>query len=1106
MLLRLDVLDSQMSSPAWIMQEVQSAASAVVAEASVSGPLVAGPNIGPPTPTAAPPAPVVGPLTPKVPYSTASDSVQEPVRPKFVNAPGYVVPAPSFTYNVIPKANSLSGSSQHLSSSNALKSNPVESAATLQPPVPGQSSSGPTLSYNLSPAIVGTPSGQQFQSGNVSISGRSEGAKTSATPAASQQPIVPGQPGQLTPLASVTTAQIMPPLIPSPVSVPKGASSIAAGFSFGGISQLAQKDPSSNSNASATVVKGAGTTSATSSSSQSVPLSVNTSSSSMSLPVARNSYPATMWMSTAPSFPSSVGILGTPGTPGPPGIVPSASMSTVSVRFAATDSSSSVVPRPLITSTTAAPSNPTMQQPIYPPYSPLPPMAPSSQGSWLTPQIGGLQRPPFLQYPGVLPGPFPMPIRGMPGPSVPIPESQASGVSPIGPPGGTPTLSVGSGNQLVNNTVKQSELSPPGIDQGKHARDGGAANNEELDAWTAHKTETGAVYYYNAFTGESTYEKPPGYKGEPEKVTEQPTPVSWEKLAGTDWTLVTTNDGKKYYYSTKTKVSSWQIPAEVAAMRKKQDGDSLKENTSLAQNTGVSSDKVSAPISLNAPAISTGGRDATALRPSGAAGSSSALDLIKKKLQDSTTPVTSSPLPTSSGPAMMDLNGSRAVEVTVKGPQSESSKDKQKDANGDGNLSDSSSDSEDVDSGPTKEECIIQFKEMLKERGVAPFSKWEKELPKIVFDPRFKAVPGYSTRRAVFEHYVRTRAEEERKEKRAAQKAAIEGFKQLLEEVSEDIDHKTDYQTFKKKWGKDPRFESLDRKERENLLNERVLPLKKAAEDKIQAIRVAAASSFKSMLQERGDINARSRWSRVKDSLRNDPRYKSVKHEEREILFNEYISELKAAEEEAEQAAKVKREEQDKLKERERETRKRKEREEQEMERVRLKVRRKEAVASYQALLVETIKDPQASWTESKPKLEKDPQGRASNTDLDQGDTEKLFREHVKVLYERCAREFRTLLAEVITAEAASQLTEDGKTILTSWSTAKCLLKADSRYSKMPRKDRETLWRRHVEEMTRKQKLASDSKQERQNKDTKDRSSLDSGRSPSVSRRTHGQR
>ena len=53
---------------------------------------------------------------------------------------------------------------------------------------------------------------------------------------------------------------------------------------------------------------------------------------------------------------------------------------------------------------------------------------------------------------------------------------------------------------------------------------------------------------------------------------------------------------------------------------------------------------------------------------------------------------------------------------------------------------------------------------------------------------------------------------------------------------------------------------------------------------------------------------------------------------------------------------------QDKLKERERELRKRKEREEQEMDRVRVKVRRKEAVASFQALLVETLKDPQVCF------------------------------------------------------------------------------------------------------------------------------------------------
>lgn len=47
----------------------------------------------------------------------------------------------------------------------------------------------------------------------------------------------------------------------------------------------------------------------------------------------------------------------------------------------------------------------------------------------------------------------------------------------------------------------------------------------------------------------------------------------------------------------------------------------------------------------------------------------------------------------------------------------------------------------------------------------------------------------------------------------------------------------------------------------------------------------------------------------MKDSLRSDPRYKSVKHEDRETLFNEYLSELKAAEQEVARIAKAKHDE-----------------------------------------------------------------------------------------------------------------------------------------------------------------------------------------------------
>ncbi|KAF8407472.1 hypothetical protein HHK36_006606 [Tetracentron sinense] len=1116
-----------MSSPAWLPQEVQSSASGVTSQAPL-GPPIAGPATAPPTPNAAHPAPVVGLPISKSSSDTASDTMQESVQAKYVTAPGYVIPTSSFSYSVLPKASTAPEITQQSSSipvnGQVIKSNPPASAAALQPPVPGASSStGPSFSYIISHDNVGSHSGHQFQSSTVIGSGHLQGGKTTPpTNAALLQPPVPGQPGHPNSFVRGPATQTMPPPIPSPVSVPKGAPSNAS-FSFNGVtgvSHLMQKDPplnsvdspgpklarsgktasgcprqvlhqldqykvrfsaGSNVDTSAAVAQDARNVTPESSSSQSFPLHTHiSSSSSITASTTLNLRPPTLLMPTSLSYPGLPRMPGTPGTPGPPGIDPSASFpSTVTVRPAAMDSSSSALLRSIMPSTSPVPSHPAVQQQIYPLYPSLPAMAPHPQGFWLQPpQIGGLPRPPFMPYPGVLPGTFPLAVRAMPLPSVPLPDSQPPGVTPLGP-GEYPSAFVDSGHQLASSSGMQPDLPPPGIDNNTRindlaSKDRGSVNNEQIDAWTAHKTDAGAVYYYNAVTGESTYEKPSGFKGEPDKVTVQPTPVSWEKLAGTDWALVTTSDGKKYYYNTKTKVSSWQVPMEVTEMKKKQEGDTLKEHTVPVPNAKVLTEKGSAPISLSAPAVNTGGRDATALRPSGMLGSSSALDLIKKKLQDYGTPVTSSPLPASSGPTTSDLNGLGTVEATVKGLQSENSKDKLKDANGDGNLSDSSTDSEDVDSGPTKEECIIQFKEMLKERGVAPFSKWEKELPKIVFDPRFKevghkiggprvlngeksiqnaeplivmyvprtamqkgcchikgrgqtlsplqkvhyvddgvypvlynivaafaaAIPGYSDRRSLFEHFVRTRAEEERKEKRAAQKAALEGFKQLLEEASEEIDHKTNYQSFKKNWGNDPRFEALDRKERENLLNERVLPLKKAADEKIQAIRTAATSSFKSMLQDNGDITTSTRWYRVKDSLRNDPRYKSVKHEDREVLFNEYISELKAGEEEVERTAKAKREEQDKLKEREREMRKRKEREELEMVRVRLKVRRKEAVSSYQALLVETIKDPQASWNESKSKLEKDPQKRALNPDLDPADTEKLFREHAKILHE----------------------------------------------------------------------------------------------------------
>ncbi|XP_059649866.1 pre-mRNA-processing protein 40C isoform X2 [Cornus florida] len=1078
-----------MASPGWLPQEVQSSTT----QASVSASPVAGPYMGPST-TPPTPVPVAGTPTSKGPRGTLGDSLQEATQPNIVNSPGYAAPPPLFSYNVLPNVNSTSGSSQQASPTPIMKSKLSASSALLQPPVPGLSaSSGPSFSYNILHAS------HQLQSGMPIAPGHSEGGKNTMSAAASLQPPVPGQSARPNSFVPGTAPLIMPFPVPSSLGVLNVASSNAVSFSFNGNPQSMQKDQTLKSNRP---TQESGSMSSTPSVSQSVSQpAYGASSSATAISSTPNLGPPTLWAPTT-SFYVPPGISGAPVTPGPPGIASSApSSSNVTAPSTATDSSSAL-PRHIIPTTTVL-SNPDVQHQAYPPYPSVPPVAAPSQGLWLQPpQISSLPRPPFVPYPAAFSAPFALPGRGMLLPSVPLPDSRPPGVTPLG----SPASYAVSGNQSESSGM-QREL-PPGIDNSKHANDvgikDGAAVNEQVDAWTAHKTETGAVYYYNSLTGESTYKKPAGFIRETDKVTVEPTPVSWGKLAGTDWEMATTNDGKRYYYNTKTKLSSWQIPTEVTEGRKL-DSEAFKEQSKSVPNTNILTEKGSSPVRLSAPAVNTGGRDATALRALGVPGSSSALDLIKKKLQESGAPVTSSPIPALSGQVASELNGPKSAEAMNKGLQSENSKDKIKDANGDGNISDSSSDSEDVDSGPSKEECIIQFKEMLKERGVAPFSKWDKELPKIVFDPRFKAIPNHNARRALFEHYVRTRAEEERKEKRAAQKAAMEGFKQLLDEAKEDIAQNTDYHSFKRKWGHDPRFEALDRKEREVLLNERVLPLKRAAEEKTQAIRAAVSSNFKSMLRDKGDITTSSRWSRLKDNLRDDPRYKSVKHEDRELLFYEYISELKAAEEEAERSAKAKREEQEKLKDRERELRKRKEREEQEVERMRSKARRKEAVESYQALLVETIKDPQASWTDSKSKLEKDPQGRATNPFLDQSDLEKFFREHVKILHERSVYDFRALLADVITTETAAQAMEDGKTILTSWSTAKRLLKADPRYAKMPRKERESQWRRYAEDLQRRLRLVLDQEEEKLT-DARSRSSIDSRKYLSGSRLSHERR
>ena len=69
---------------------------------------------------------------------------------------------------------------------------------------------------------------------------------------------------------------------------------------------------------------------------------------------------------------------------------------------------------------------------------------------------------------------------------------------------------------------------------------------------------------------------------------------------------------------------------------------------------------------------------------------------------------------------------------------------------------------------------------------VTPFSRWERELPKLVGDARYKAIDKPKERRQIFDDFCRNVAEEQRlskarKEQQAA--AAQPAFLSLLDEA-----------------------------------------------------------------------------------------------------------------------------------------------------------------------------------------------------------------------------------------------------------------------------------------------------------------------------------
>uniref|UniRef100_A0AAX7SEB6 Transcription elongation regulator 1 n=1 Tax=Astatotilapia calliptera TaxID=8154 RepID=A0AAX7SEB6_ASTCA len=604
-------------------------------------------------------------------------------------------------------------------------------------------------------------------------------------------------------------------------------------------------------------------------------------------------------------------------------------------------------------------------------------------------------------FPPVMVPPFRVPLPGM---HIPLP-----GMLPgMGPP-------------LVSVMHPQLTLS---------AAPASMAGSLQLPEWSEYKTADGKTYYYNNRTLESTWEKPQAVlekekeaekakerlaqeeaeamemedkenkmentnnekeetkeeeMTEEEKAAQKARPVATNPIPGTPWCVVWTGDDRVFFYNPTTRLSMWDRPEELvgrADVDKHIQEPPHKRGLEDSKKTGVDQQE----YKLSIAAEENQDEEPTKAK--------------KRKKEDTKE---------------ADSEKEAAMEAELRAARERAI--------------------------VPLEARMTQFKDMLLERGVSAFSTWDKELHKIVFDPRYLLL-NPKERKQVFDQYVKTRAEEERKEKKNKLMQAKDEFRRMMEEAK--LTPRTTFSEFAVKHGRDPRFKTIEKmKDREAIFVEFITAMRKREKEDSKSRGEKVKQDFFDLLSEQ-HIEGGQRWSKVKERLETDPRYKNVESSAlREELFKQFMEKQAKnvdieKERELERQARI----EASLREREREVQKARSEQTKEIDREREQHKREEAIQHFKALMSDMVRSSDATWSDTRRNLRKDHRWESASL-LEREEKEKLFNEHVEALAKKKKEHFRQLLDET------SMIT-----LTTTWKEVKKVIKDDPRCIKFSSSDR----------------------------------------------------
>ncbi|KAF7206278.1 transcription elongation regulator 1 isoform X2 [Nothobranchius furzeri] len=623
-------------------------------------------------------------------------------------------------------------------------------------------------------------------------------------------------------------------------------------------------------------------------------------------------------------------------------------------------------------------------------------------------------------FPPVMVPPFRVPLPGMhiPLPGVAMVQIVGAPCVKAGPSANG--MLPGMGPPLVSMMHPQLTLS---------AAPASMAGSLQLPEWTEYKTADGKTYYYNNRTLESTWEKPQALvekekeaerakerltleeaeamemeeeehklensnivkepkeeeMTEEEKAAQKARPVATNPIPGTPWCVVWTGDDRVFFYNPTTRLSMWDRPEELIGR-----ADVDKHIQEPPHKRGLEDSK-KIGVLKEEPDMFTTAEDNQDEEPTKA----------KKRKKEEAKDT--------------DSEKDAAMEAELRAARERAV--------------------------VPLEARMTQFRDMLLERAVSAFSTWDKELHKIVFDPRYLLL-NPKERKQVFDQYVKTRAEEERKEKKNKLMQAKDDFRRMMEDAR--LTPKTTFSEFAMKHGRDPRFKSIEKmKDREVIFIEFMTALRKREKEDSKSRGEKVKQDFYDLLSEQ-HIEGSQRWSKVKDRVETDPRYKAVESSAlREELFKQFLEKQAKnvdidKERELERQARI----EASLREREREVQKARSEQTKEIDREREQHKREEAIQNFKALMSDMVRSSDAAWSDTRRNLRKDHRWESASL-LEREEKEKLFNEHVEALAKKKKEQFRQLLDETITI-----------TLTTTWKEVKKVIKDDPRCIKFSSSDR----------------------------------------------------